>query len=147
MEEAFRQHPDAEVLLSFTGLGVQLAARVLSQVGDDRTHFADARGLKAYAGSSPVTRASGKKSAITRRWVTNDRRNHAGYLWAFSALRHSPGAGAHYRRRREQGDWHTTVALHTTIGRVRMPMEMSAIDRLPPPRTLTGEGTPQVPKR
>ncbi|MEV6319411.1 hypothetical protein AB0M26_30780, partial [Streptomyces sp. NPDC051776] len=29
-----------------------------------------------------------------------------GYLWAFAALRHSPGAGAHYRRRRETGDWH-----------------------------------------
>ncbi|MFI9255162.1 hypothetical protein [Streptomyces sp. NPDC053069] len=36
-------------------------------------HFADARGLKVYAGSSPITRASGLKSAITRRWVKNDR--------------------------------------------------------------------------
>ncbi|GAB3003306.1 hypothetical protein GCM10023080_081330 [Streptomyces pseudoechinosporeus] len=59
--------------------------------------------------SSPITHASGKKSAITRRWVKNDRLNHAGYLWAFSALRHSPGAGAHYRRRREVGDWHAAA--------------------------------------
>lgn len=109
MEEAFAQHPDAEILLSFPGLGIQLAARVLAEIGDDRTRFADARGLKAYAGSSPITRASGKKSSITRRWVKNDRLNHAGYLWAFSALRHSPGAGAHYRRRREQGDWHAAA--------------------------------------
>ncbi|WP_443042166.1 IS110 family transposase [Streptomyces sp. B21-105] len=109
VEEAFPQHPDAEILLSFPRLGIQLAARVLAEIGDDRTRFADARGLKAYAGSSPITRASGKKSAITRRWVKNDRLNHAGYLWAFSAFRHSPGAGAHYRRRREQGDWHAAA--------------------------------------
>jgi transposase len=110
VEEAFPQHPDAEILLSFPGLGVQLGARVLAEIGDDRTRFADARGLKAYAGSSPVTRASGKKSSITRRWVKNDRLNHAGYLWAFSAITASPGAKTHYRRRRDDhGDWHAAA--------------------------------------
>ena len=108
--EAFPQHPDAEIITSFPGLGIQLGARVLAEVGDDRARFADARGLKAYAGSSPVTRASGKKSSITRRRVKNDRLNHAGYLWAFSAITASPGAKAHYRRRRdEHGDWHAAA--------------------------------------
>lgn len=113
VEEAFPQHPDAEIILSFPGLGIQLGARVLAEIGDDRTRFADARGLKAYAGglkayagASPITRASGKKSSTTRRWVENDRLNHADYLWAFSAITASPGAKAHYRRRRDDhGDW------------------------------------------
>ncbi|MFD5407504.1 IS110 family RNA-guided transposase [Streptomyces griseorubiginosus] len=109
VEEAFPQHPDAEIILSFPGLGVQLGARVLAEIGDDRQRFADARGLKAYAGASPITRASGKKSSITRRWVKNDRLTHAGYLWAFASLRPSPGADAHYRRRREHGDWHAAA--------------------------------------
>ncbi|MFE5873580.1 IS110 family transposase [Streptomyces roseifaciens] len=110
VEETFPQHPDADILLSFPGLGIQLGARVLAETGDDRQRFADARGLKAYAGSSPVTRASGKKSSITRRWVKNDRLNHAGYLWAFASLRASPGAMAHYRRRRDDhGDWHAAA--------------------------------------
>ncbi|KAB7847695.1 IS110 family transposase [Streptomyces mobaraensis] len=112
VEETFPQHPDADILLSFPGLGVQLGARVLAEIGDDRQRFADARGLKAYAGSSPITRASGKKSSITRRWVKNDRLNHAGYLWAFSALTNSPGAKAHYRHRRDQGDWHAAAQRH-----------------------------------
>ncbi|MGW1365229.1 IS110 family transposase [Streptomyces chartreusis] len=113
VEEAFPQHPDAEILLSFPGLGVQLGARVLAEIGDDRNRFADARGLKAYAGSSPITRASGKKSSITRRRVKNDRLNHAGYLWAFAAPNGSPGAKSHYRRRRdEHGDWHAAALRH-----------------------------------
>ncbi|GAA3838357.1 IS110 family transposase [Streptomyces coacervatus] len=110
VEEAFPQHPDADILTSFPGLGIQLAARILAEIGDDRTRFADARGLKAYAGSSPITRASGKKTSITRRWVKNDRLNHAGYLWAFAAPNGSPGAKAHYRRRRdEHGDWNAAA--------------------------------------
>jgi transposase len=106
VEEHFRRHPDAEILLSFPGLGVQLAARVLAEIGDDRSRFADARGLKAYAGSAPIARASGKKRFVGRRFIKNDRLISTGFLWAFSALRASPGADAHYRRRRERGDWH-----------------------------------------
>ncbi|MEF9880855.1 IS110 family transposase [Streptomyces sp. P9-A4] len=109
VEEAFPQHPDAESILSFPGLGTQLGARLLAEIGDDRNRFADACGLKAYAGSSPITRASGKKTSITRRWVKNDRLNHAGYLWAFSSITASPGAKAHYRRRRDHGDWHASA--------------------------------------
>ncbi|MBQ1117323.1 IS110 family transposase [Streptomyces sp. C3-3] len=110
VEETFPQHPDADVILSFPGLGLQLGARVLAEIGDDHTRFADARGLKAYAGSSPITRASGKKSSITRRRVKNDRLNHAGYLWAFAALTALPGTKIHYRRRRdERGDWHASA--------------------------------------
>lgn len=109
VEEHFHRHPDAKILLSFPGLGVQLAARVLAEIGDDRDRFADARGLKAYAGSAPITRASGKKHFVGRRFVKNDRLITAGFLWAFSALHASPGADAHYRRRREHGDWHASA--------------------------------------
>ncbi|MFD5701151.1 IS110 family RNA-guided transposase [Streptomyces lasiicapitis] len=112
VEEHFHRHPDAEIFLSFPGLGVQLAARVLAETGDDRTRFADARALKAYAGSAPITRASGKKRYVGRRFIKNDRLINAGFLWAFSALRASPGADAHYRRRRERGDWHAQAQRH-----------------------------------
>ncbi|MBP5934265.1 IS110 family RNA-guided transposase [Streptomyces scabiei] len=111
-EAAFHQHADSEILLSFPGLGPQLAARVLAEIGDDRTRFADARALKSYAGSAPITRASGKKRFVGRRFVKNNRLMHAGFLWAFSALHASPGANAHYRRRREHGDWHNAAQRH-----------------------------------
>ncbi|MEU0589832.1 IS110 family transposase [Streptomyces sp. NPDC006132] len=111
-EAAFRQHADSEILLSFPGLGAQLGARVLAEIGDDRTRFADARALKSYAGSAPITRASGKKRFVGRRFVKNNRLMHAGFLWSFSALQASPGANSHYRRRREHGDWHNAAQRH-----------------------------------
>jgi transposase len=57
---AFGQHPDAQIIGSFPGLGEVAGARVLAEIGDDRSRLADARALKAYAGSAPVTRASGR---------------------------------------------------------------------------------------
>ncbi|MGA5424419.1 hypothetical protein [Streptomyces lavendulocolor] len=41
--------------------------------------------------------------------MKNDRLNHVGYLRAFTSLRASTGANAHYRRRRELGDWHAAA--------------------------------------
>ncbi len=64
---AFDQHPDAQIITSFPGLSTVLGARILAEIGDDRSRFATARGLKAFAGTAPVTRASGMKTVVTRR--------------------------------------------------------------------------------
>jgi hypothetical protein len=90
VDEAFRQHADSEILLSFPGLGPLLGARVLAEIGDDHNRFADARALKSYASSAPITRASGKKRYVGRRFVKNNRLMNAGFLWSFSALQASP---------------------------------------------------------
>jgi hypothetical protein len=83
-------HADSEILLSFPGLGPMLGARVLTELGDARTRFADARALKSYAGSAPITRTSGKKRFVGRRFVKNNRLINAGFFWAFAALTASP---------------------------------------------------------
>ena len=51
--ESFNLHPDAGIITSFPGLGALTGARVLAEIGDDRSRFQDARGLKAYAGAAP----------------------------------------------------------------------------------------------
>jgi hypothetical protein len=53
-----------------------------------------------------VTRASGKSLTVTRRRVKNQRLAAVGYVWAFSALTASPGARAHYDKRKTTGDRH-----------------------------------------
>ena len=115
--ESFNLHPDAGIITSFPGLGALTGARVLAEIGDDRSRFQDAKGLKAYAGAAPITRASGKTRSVTHRRIKNNRLNAAGYLWAFSALTASPGARAHYDRRKTVGDRHT-AAQRNLFGRL-----------------------------
>ena len=106
---AFEQHPHAEIITSFPGLGPLTGARVLAELGDDPDRFADARALKAYAGAAPVTRASGKSHLVMHRRVKNHRLASAGYNWTFAALTHSPGARRHYDRRRSAGEGHAAA--------------------------------------
>jgi transposase len=108
-EESFNQHPDAGIITSFPGTGALTGARVLAGTGDGRSRFKDARGLKAYAGAAPITRASGKSRPVTQRKVKNNRLAAAGCTWAFAALTASPGARARYDRRRDAGDRHTAA--------------------------------------
>jgi hypothetical protein len=108
------EHPDAAIIGSFPGLGTVLGARLLGEIGDDRTRFSDARGLKAFAGTAPVTRASGMKTVVTMRAVRNKRLGQAAYLWALPLLAHSPGARAHYDRRRQAGDSYSAAARDLT---------------------------------
>lgn len=109
VNESLAHHPDAPIMTSFPGMAQITAARVLGEIGDDRTRFTDARGLKAYAGSAPVTKASGKSRFVHRRRVKNQRLADAGYNWTLAALRTSPGARAHYDRRRHAGDRHSAA--------------------------------------
>jgi len=79
---------------------------------DDRTRFADARGLKAFAGSAPITRASGKKTVVTHRHIKNRRLAAAGSIWVLASLRSSPGARRHFDTRRAAGYWNRQAQRH-----------------------------------
>ena len=102
----FETHPDADIYLSQPGLGVILGARVLGEFGDDPNRYTDAKSRKNYAGTSPLTVASGRKSAVLARHVRNRRLYDAIDQWAFCALNTSPGARLFYDKRRAAGDLH-----------------------------------------
>ena len=102
----FGKHPDAEIYLSQPGLAVTLGARVLAEFGDDKTRYADAKARKNYAGTSPITRQSGKKKTVLARHVHNDRLVDALGLQALSALNASSGARTYYDQLRARGVGH-----------------------------------------
>jgi transposase len=106
LEANFEQHPDAEVVRSLPGLGTILGARVLGEFGDEPNRYATAKSRKNYAGTSPITRASGTKRAVLARHVRNQRLADALYLWAFASINASPGARCFYDIRRAAGDTH-----------------------------------------
>jgi transposase len=88
----FEAHPGADIYLSLPGLGVILGARVLGEFGDDPNRYTTAKCRKNYAGTSPLTIASGRKRAVLARYVRNKRLYDALDQWAFCALTNSPGA-------------------------------------------------------
>src|SRR5690606_17443777 len=102
----FRAHPDAEIVLSQPGLGAILGARVLAEFGDDPHRYASAKARKNYAGTSPITIASGKKRSVIARYVHNDRLVDALGAQAFAALSRSPGARAYYDKLRARDVGH-----------------------------------------
>jgi len=106
LAEHFETHPDADIYLSLPGLGVILGARVLGEFGDDPNRYTDAKSRKNYAGTSPLTVASGRKRAALARYVRNNRLYDAIDHWAFCALTASPGARAFYDQRRDANDSH-----------------------------------------
>src|SRR5947207_13573256 len=86
VEADFGRHPDAEVYRSQPGMGAVLGARVLGEFGDDPHRYADGKARRNYAGTSPLTRASGKKKVVAARFICNDRLIDALMAQAFPAL-------------------------------------------------------------
>jgi len=103
VEAHFGQHPAAKIMISQPGVGPIIGARVLAEFGDDPHRYADAKARRNYAGTSPVTRASGKKKVVAARWVHNDRLVDALMFQASKAIGVSPGARAYYDKQRERG--------------------------------------------
>ena len=102
----FGRHPDATIYRSQPGLGEILGARVLGEFGDDPDRYQGARARRNYAGSAPITRASGKKTVVLARFVRNHRLADALHQQAFCALNTSPGARASYDQLRARGAGH-----------------------------------------
>ena len=100
---SFEQHPDAGIYRSLPGLGVVLGTRVLGEFGDDPERYDSAKSRRDYAGTSPLTVASGRKRTVKARFIRNRRLYDAADQWALCSLRASPGCREFYARRRAAG--------------------------------------------
>jgi hypothetical protein len=137
LAQDFGRHPDAEIYTSQSGLGVVLGARVLAEFGDDPHRYHDAKARKNYAGTSPITRASGRKSVVLARYARNRRLGDAIHQWAFCALTSSPGARAYYDSLRARGIGH-----HAALRQLRNRLVgiLQAASRPAPPTTRPPPG-------
>ncbi|TQM67810.1 transposase IS116/IS110/IS902 family protein [Actinomadura hallensis] len=109
VEAHFGRHSDAEIILSQPGLGPVLGARVLAEFGDAPGRYASAKARKNYAGTSPITRQSGKMRTVHARFVHNDRLVDALHLQASCALLHDPHVRAYYDQLRTRDIGHNTA--------------------------------------
>jgi transposase len=109
VSSCFGRTRDAEIYLSQPGLGQVLAARVFGEFGDDRERYASAKARKNYAGTSPITKQSGKKKVVLARFIRNDRLADPLHRQAFCALSASPGARSYYDQLRGRGMNHNAA--------------------------------------
>ena len=106
LSEHFEQHPDAKIIHSLPGMGMKLGARVLGEFGDDPNRYYDAKSRKNYAGTSPVTKTSGRSRVVHARHSRNKRLADALDQWAFCSTNWSPGAKAYCDELKSRGKHH-----------------------------------------
>jgi hypothetical protein len=107
VESLFRRSPDAGAYLSQPGIGVITGARMLGEFGDAPGRYADVKARRNYAGTSPLTIASGKRKTVHARFIHNDHLVSAMHDQAFAAISASPGARAYYDELRSRDIDHT----------------------------------------
>jgi len=112
IEDRFRGHRHAEIILSLPGFGVILGAEFLAATGGDMSAFASADRLAGVAGLAPVPRDSGRISGNLKRPRRYDRRLlRACYLSALVSIRSDPASRTYYDRKRAEGKRHTQAVL------------------------------------
>jgi transposase len=100
IEERFRRHRHAEIILSMPGFGVTLSAEFIAATGGDINTFDSVDRLAGVAGLAPVPRDSGRISGNLKRPRRYNRRLlRACYLSALASIRTDPASRAYYDRK------------------------------------------------
>ncbi len=105
----FLTHEDNEVFRSLPRAGKRLAPRLLAEIGDERTRYADAASLQALAGTSPVPYESGNYSKPRRRLACIKPLRNALYQFAWQSTQTEAWAAEYYQRKRKEGKSHSVA--------------------------------------
>lgn len=109
IEQLFLSHADSETFSSLPRAGKRLAPRLLAEIGDDRSRYADATRLQALAGTSPVIFQSGTYTRVHRRHACIKPLRNALHQFAWQTTRTEPWALEYYQRKRKEGKSHSVA--------------------------------------
>lgn len=105
----FEDHPDHDCFGSLPGAGPKIAPRLLSELGSNRLVFQTAEALQNYAGTSPVTKQSGRSRIVAVRRACNKTLRATIHLWADLSRRNCVWAEAYYQKKRTDGMAHVAA--------------------------------------
>ena len=101
-----REHRDVEILQSLPGAGRMVTATMLTEAAGPLA-ARDYGTLRAYTGTAPVTKRSGKRMRLVHmRHTCNARLRNALYHWAGNSIRLDAAARAYYDQLRLRGHHH-----------------------------------------
>ena len=124
------EHPDAEIFTSLPRSGQVNAAQMLAEWGDCRRAYDSPESVAALAGLAPVTKKSGKHSAVHFRWACNTRFRVAVTTFADNSRHASPWAADVYHRAIARGCDHPHAVRVLARAWVRV-IYRCWIDRMP----------------
>ena len=107
--QAFKDHEDHEIFASLPGAGPVLAPRLLATMGSQRERFQAAANLQHYTGIAPVTKQSGGKCHIHRRYLCPKFHRQSFHEYAKESILWSRWAAAYYLQQRTRGSHHHTA--------------------------------------
>ncbi|GHE49425.1 hypothetical protein GCM10017771_70870 [Streptomyces capitiformicae] len=121
IEDRFREHELADIVLSVPGIGTVLGAEFLAAVGGSLDDFDSPDALAAFAGVAPAPRDSGKVSGNLHRPLTHHRRlQRVFYTSALVSVRYDPNSRRFYDRKRAEGKKHVQAVLALARRRVNV---------------------------
>jgi transposase len=103
IRDNYKDHPNKNLLESLPGIASTLGPVLAAELGSDVTRFSDVKTLKAFAGSCPVTKRSGKYCEVSYRRTCNWRVRQALHLASQSAIIRCRWARELYDRLRSEG--------------------------------------------
>lgn len=120
IEDRFRRHPSAEVIVSMPGIGVLLGAEFIAATGR-MTRFTSADQLASLAGVTPLPRDSGRVSGNLHRPQRYSRPlQRVFYTSALISIQSCPESRRFYDRKRAEGKRHTQAVLALARRRVNV---------------------------
>jgi transposase len=93
----FLQHPDAPIFASLPGAGKILQPALLVKFGDNRLRFPSPASVQQVAGTSPITRRSGKSKVVLFRLACDHDFRNIAQEWARASTSQSPWAAAYFK--------------------------------------------------
>ena len=106
LKKLMQQHPDAELYVGLPGAGDALAPRLLAAFGDDRRRMDSAAAMQCLSGIAPVTRRSGTRWTVQRRWACSKFLRQTFHEFAHHSRHQSAWAKAFYELQRAKGKGH-----------------------------------------
>ena len=113
--QAFVQHPDHQIFASLPGAGPVLAPRLLASMGSQRERFQSAANLQRYTGIAPVTKQSGGKRHIHRRYLCPKFHRQSFHEYAKESILWCRWAAAYYLQQRTRAPLITPPCAHWAI--------------------------------
>ncbi|MDI6640812.1 MAG: IS110 family transposase [Elusimicrobiota bacterium] len=107
IEQLLKQHTDGSIFLSLPGASVTLAARMVSEFGDNRQRYTKVSSVQAEAGTAPVTESSGNTKFVHFRKGCRKSFRDTMHQFAFCSIRQSPWAYQRYKHYIDSGKRHS----------------------------------------